>query len=293
MKRFFRSISALSLSLAIAISSLCFGMTAFAEEKEEKGVLPKEEVVFAKKAGELKAKNSDVCGWIKIPGTSVNDPIVYSKDNLNYLRSDVNGKWDYFGSYFCDMDNMGFKNGNRDKLDRHTVIYGHNVYWGIKTPRVWLGHTLPILNTEALGADYKDGLGFAQIYKYKDPEFAKNHPYLYISTDKEDMVWEVFASYYTDLKFPFNSSQSLKDEQGLINVVCESKAKSLFDYNVPVYTSDNIITLSTCSYIEGPRVDDLRFHVCARLVKKGEALKENATITKNKDKIGYRHTLMF
>ncbi|MEG1449115.1 MAG: class B sortase [Oscillospiraceae bacterium] len=246
---------------------------------------------LSKKVTDLKKKNADVVGWLEIPGTTINEAVAYSKDNANYLRTTVEKKWDYFGAYFTDMDNIGIKKGTRADLEKNTILYGHSVYNGVKNPTFWLGHNIPDFGVDKVPVDYKDGEKFAQLYKYVDADFAKKNPYIYFSTDKEEMVWEIFAAYYTDTKMPFNSKASMTNEKDFMAVVNESIAKSVHNFNVKVDKDDKIITLSTCSYIEGPNVKDLRFHVAAKLVDKDAKIKKEAKITKNTDKLDYRKNL--
>lgn len=306
IKNGFKAFAGIFMSAVMVVSFSAFSKNAFAEEMVYKTIPTassrtdiietnkpenNEKIDIKSEVSKLKKQNTDVVGWITIPGTTVNEPVVYSNNNTNYLRRNADGVWDYFGAYFTDMDNKSAKKGTREALNKHTIIYGHNVYWGIETPKVWLGHELPDLQTENLGADYKGGEKFAQLFNYTDAEFCKNHPYIYYTTDSEEMVFEVFAAYYTDLKFEFNSTKSVFYSDDMLKVANGSKAKSVFDFNVPVEKNDKIITLSTCSYIEGPRSEDIRFNVAAKLCAKNEVPKKEAKITKNMNKIGYRQNI--
>lgn len=68
--------------------------------------------------------NADIIGWITIPETSINSPIVQAKaDNpQKYLWTDVYGNWNPYGAIYLDADCMaeGLKSQN-------SVIYGHNM----------------------------------------------------------------------------------------------------------------------------------------------------------------------
>ena len=258
-------------------------------DKEDKA--PKIEI--SKKAADLKKKNNDVIGWLKIPDTTIDEVVCYSPNNQKYYRDNLDGKWDYLGTYFIDMDNVGTKAGTRDKLDKHTVIYGHSVYDGVDRPAYFKKNNVPasiVKGVKEGGIDYKDGEKFAQLFKYTDREFAKKHPYIYFSTDKEEMVWEVFATYYSNIATGFNrwnAYETMVTEDGMMNVVKDSMAKSLHDFHVDVKKDDKIVTLSTCSYIEGPNNHNIRFHVAAKLVDKNEKLKKEANVTENKNKVNY------
>lgn len=70
---------------------------------------------------ELKAQNSDVCGWITIYGTHVDYPVVQSEDNSTYLMRNPRGEYSLSGSIFMDYMNQ------KDFSDFNTIIYGHHM----------------------------------------------------------------------------------------------------------------------------------------------------------------------
>lgn len=73
----------------------------------------------------LKAVNSDVVGWVQIPGTVVNYPVYQGSDNDEYLRTTAEGNYSVGGQIFLDYENV--KPG---MLDQQTIIYGHHLYNG-------------------------------------------------------------------------------------------------------------------------------------------------------------------
>lgn len=71
--------------------------------------------------------NPDVIGWITIPNTEINYPIVQAPKNnpAKYLRCDVYGNWNIYGAIYLDADciSEGLQSPN-------AVIYGHNMGYG-------------------------------------------------------------------------------------------------------------------------------------------------------------------
>ena len=65
---------------------------------------------------ELKAQNSDVCGWITIYGTHVDYPVVRGADNSVYLMRDPEGNYRMSGSIFMDCANQ------REFTDFNTIL---------------------------------------------------------------------------------------------------------------------------------------------------------------------------
>ena len=68
-----------------------------------------------------------------------------------------------WGCYYAHCEN---KIGGRDKLDKNTTIFGHS----------------------ASNCD-PDGVRFTKLYRYMDVDFVKEHPYIYLSVDGEDMIF--------------------------------------------------------------------------------------------------------
>ena len=72
----------------------------------------------------LKAVNPDTVGWIYIPGTPVNYPVVHTTDNDKYLTRDFKGSEGWiatFGAIFLAAENKG------DFTDANNIVYGHHL----------------------------------------------------------------------------------------------------------------------------------------------------------------------
>jgi len=71
----------------------------------------------------LQRINPEVAGWIYIPGTNVDYPIMSSTEQEKYLRRDMWGRHTTPGSIFADAKNAS------DLSDEHVVLYGHHLPW--------------------------------------------------------------------------------------------------------------------------------------------------------------------
>lgn len=73
----------------------------------------------------LRAINPDVVGWIYVPGTTVNFPIVHGTDDEHYLKTDFYGQtsWVSFGSIFLSAANAA------DFSDANNIVYGHRTVY--------------------------------------------------------------------------------------------------------------------------------------------------------------------
>lgn len=65
----------------------------------------------------MQAQNSDIIGWIYIPQTNIDYPLLQGSDNKYYLTHGADKTYSAAGSVFVD------KNG----FAQNTVIYGHNM----------------------------------------------------------------------------------------------------------------------------------------------------------------------
>ena len=221
----------------------------------------------------MQQKNKDTIGWIYIDGTTVNDVVVkvnYNDDNKYYLRRNANGENDNDGCYYADWR---CKTGNRNSISKNTVVYGHN-----------LGRS-----ASGLIPDYQNhanGPKFAQLLKYQDEEFAKTHPYIYYSTIEEDMVWQVFAVFYTDIKFDYIEPNPA--DATFNSLLKKAQDLSFYNYDVEVSSNDKILTLSTCTYRMADDTklhypNDYRYVVMAKLLPADAVLEDTVSLTVTKN----------
>ena len=221
----------------------------------------------------MQQKNKDTIGWIYIDGTTVNDVVVkvnYNDDNKYYLRRNANGENDNDGCYYADWR---CKTGNRNSISKNTGVYGHK-----------LGRS-----ASGLIPDYQNhanGPKFAQLLKYQDEEFAKTNPYIYYSTIEEDMVWQVLAVFYTDIKFDYIEPNPA--DATFNSLLKKAQDLSFYNYDVEVSSNDKILTLSTCTYRMADDTklhypNDYRYVVMAKLLPADAVLEDTVSLTVTKN----------
>ena len=157
----------------------------------------------------LKQENSDIIGWIYCPDTPINYPVVKGKDNNQYLRTDLKGKYLVSGTIFAD-----YRNGNVGE-DSNYIVYGHNM---------------------------KNSTMFGTLVKYKEQSYYDAHPILYFLTPDKNYIIELCAGAVVKRDSDIYKT-TLND-----NTVADFIAKSTFKSTVTIEKGENIITLSTCSY---------------------------------------------
>ena len=69
------------------------------------------------------------------------------------------------------------------------------------------------------------------------------------------MVWQVFAVFYTDIKFDYINPNPA--DATFNSLIKKAQDLSFYDYDVEVTSNDKILTLSTCTY---RLADDTKLH---------------------------------
>ncbi len=161
--------------------------------------------------------NSDIYAWVYVPGTKVDYPILQSaKDNGYYLNHDLEGSKAACGSIYTENYN------SKDFNDNHTVVYGHNM---------------------------KNGTMFKTLRNYDDREFFDENPYIYVYTETDTRVYQIFGAYeYTDehLLLNYTTENAGKFQAYLDKIKNRSDVSGHYNRDISINSGDKIITLSTC-----------------------------------------------
>ena len=166
----------------------------------------------------LTAQNNDTAGWLYIPGTKVNYPVVQAEDNEYYLNRSFKRKEASCGTIFMDYQN------NLNPLDRNTIVFGHNM-GGPST------------------------LMFSQLTKYKKQNYWEKHQTLQFDTPYRTGTWQVLAVCHLDVgtleQFNFLQQDFISDD-AFLSFVQSLKARALFETDVYAPADGRLLTLVTC-----------------------------------------------
>lgn len=248
----------------------------------------------AKKLDEAKVTNPETVSWLYIPNTNIDYPVLYNADdNFKYETKDVNGQKSTLDTSKLDADvkkNLGNTKAyigaiyfdarsttpGSSKPSRNLPIYGHN----------WTNIVEPYRIGNAKDYDVM----FAQLMSYTDEKFAKENPYIYLSTGEETKVYKVFSAVYFNAYCLNYGTPDLKDED-FKKLLDDAQARSVIKFDTEVSTSDNIINLITCcrKYPKsktqitagGSTFNIQRFAVLARELRPGETDKDPVNVSKN------------
>lgn len=186
------------------------------------------------------AENGDMAGWLSIPGTVIDYPIMWTpEDEEYYLRRGFDKKKLNAGCLILDTDSCV------DPLTTNLIIHGHNM---------------------------KAGTMFGTLDKYAEEEFYQEHKNIILYTRECQRNYEVIAVFYsqvykkTDTVFKFYKFFQADTEEEFSDFYDNIKQMSLYDTGVTAQFGDHFITLSTCSY----HVTNGRFVVVAKETEPGD-----------------------
>lgn len=182
--------------------------TVSAEEKE----------YLANKFKGLLATNSETVGYVYIPGTQLDEPVVQTTDNATYLDKTFDGRHQpLMGTVFMDADNK------KDFSDRLTWLFGH-----------------------ARGSKVPDHRMFKDVNYFSSQDYFDKHPYTVIETLERKYYYEAVAVVIVPETTAFYRTSFEDDadfEKQLTAIYDEAKVKKP---NVKVSAKDKYMVLSTC-----------------------------------------------
>lgn len=167
----------------------------------------------------LLEKNKDTKGWIRYNDNKINYPIVQAKDNEYYLTRNFYKKYNQAGSIFMDYRNVSFD-------DKNVVLYGHSML-----DNSMLGSLQDLFNKDFFLKDENN------IIELRD-------------LDDNILKYQIF-SYYIIEKEEYYITTSFKSDKEFLNFLKVLKERSYKKFDVDLNSNDKILTLSTCSGVEG------------------------------------------
>ena len=170
----------------------------------------------------LKAVNSEVVGWLQIPGTAVNFPVYQASDNEKYLHTSAEGEYALGGQVFMDYENTA-----PGMVDAQTIVYGHHL---------------------------RNGAMFKPISDMENQEMFDSVSTVWYVTEAATYELEPLLIYRTDAndtgvrQFNFASQEELAAYlHGLLGKAVASRA----DAAERIAGANQVLSLCTCNYDDG------------------------------------------
>lgn len=171
------------------------------------------EIILSIDFKSLEKINPDIIAWIYMPSTGISYPVTQCGDNETYLHRTFEGQTNGNGCIFADSQ------ASSDFTDFNTFLYGHNM---------------------------KNGTMFGSLKKLiRDDGLYDENPFFYIYTQDFIYKYKIYAYYVTPPDSDSYDSVLTKEEykKYLSRVI----SKSAFNCDVNPDSSQNTVTLSTCS----------------------------------------------
>lgn len=148
-------------------------------------------------------------GWIYVPDTNINYPVMQSSDNAYYLHRATDGSYLYVGSIFldyrCPVDFSGVSH----------ILYGHNM---------------------------GDGSMFADVTKFTDSAYFNSHRYGWLSAEND-----VFCVYFFAVDQVENTSRIYDYEADWNTIMREIVNHAVIYDDIEITDTDRLLMLSTCT----------------------------------------------
>ena len=163
--------------------------------------------------------NNDFIGWLEIEKTTINYPIMQSKDKPNfYLDRDFYKNYSSYGTPYiseqCDIN-----------MSDNIVIYGHHM---------------------------KNKAIFGALEDYKKEEFYNNHQIITFETLDKKTEFQIFAIFkttaYRNNSFKYYEYINFQNINDYDNYIKKCKELSLYETNKRPHSKCELLTLSTCEY---------------------------------------------
>ena len=203
---------------------------------KEKAVLDKASMLPELK--DIYALNDELVGWINIPDTVVDYPVVQAEDGEYYLSHDFYGEENINGQIILDV-----------LCDPYTPSY----------------------NLVVSGHHMKNGTMFGSLPEYRNKSYWEKHRFLEFDTLMERKLYVIFACFYSadydedETGFRYNAIIDYKIDAD--RWLAEIEANQLYDTGIEREFGDEFITLTTC---DRARHRNGRFVVVGRKIREGE-----------------------
>lgn len=169
---------------------------------------------------EISRQNADMVGWLKIDGTEIDYPVMYTGDDF-YLRHGFDRANSKSGLPYID------KRCTVEPFGTNTIIYAHNM---------------------------KNGTMFSGLLNYKDRDYYKEHLIIHFDTLYETQEYEIVAVFESkvyqksDTRFKHYNFLNADNQTAFDEYIAGIKALSLYETGIYPEYGDELITLMTCSY---------------------------------------------
>lgn len=198
----------------------------------------------------LRQLNPDIAGWITIPGTVIDYPVVKGADNDFYLHHNIYGEENKNGTLFIHYKNRI----EPDYQSPVLIIFGHHMHSGVMFEDLMQYDITS--NPDALEF-YRNSGVFTYNGLYDEGAWVIYSVMKLNTLDEHGPVFRFMVSDFTE--------EQTAEYQAYID---ETRARSVIDTSevIDVTVNDRIMVMSTCSY----EYDNFRTIIVARKLRSDE-----------------------
>lgn len=196
-----------------------------------------------KNTGKIKDTEYETAGWLRIQGTDIDLPILYSENPSAEFPVQMES--------YVWLDNLSKDFSNQINVS------GHNIFNLSATPKI----------------KSENFHRFEQLMAFVYYDFAKDNEYIQLTWDGKDYIYKIFSVGFinrTSSSFFLTYSNSTKEK--VKKQVKRVKEESLYDYDVDVNEDDKILSLSTCTRFYGAD-GGVDFYVTGRMLREDEKIR--------------------
>lgn len=172
------------------------------------------------------AQNDDFIAWIRIPGTNVDYPVVWTDDAEYYLHHTFTGKPGAAGTLFSLMKT------DYSIPSRNIAIYGHHL--------------------KSTGEKM-----FTSLMRYKNADFYAGHETVLLDTLYERGSYRIFAVLNFHSSEWDASQEDFESDAAFLEFIRYARRNALYDTGMTVGAEDSILTLITCDRSYGGKAGRL------------------------------------
>ena len=171
-----------------------------------------QEVVLHDSAA-LTSTNSDYVGWLTIPGTVINYPVMFSpSEPERYLHLDYYKQYSYSGTPFLDT--------RCDPNEGNLIIYGHNMI---------------------------NGTMFGSLKSYRNENYLNSHKTIFLELSDGVHMFEIMSAVTLEKDDPWYSFLHAVDADEEAAWIAELERKSGAHTGDTPTGTERLLTLSTCT----------------------------------------------
>lgn len=169
--------------------------------------------------GQLKKSNPDMVGWVRIPETRIDYPVMQTPDEPDfYLDKGFGREASVYGMIYMDAS------CDLQESVHNYILYGHHM---------------------------RNGAMFAQLEQYREEEFYKEHKTVCFDTLGELGEYEVAGAFSigtADIENEFLTNLSAQGEAQYQELIRYVKEHSYYDTGITPLWPQQLVTLVTCEY---------------------------------------------